>query len=391
MSLPGVIDEAYEELAIVAELHAPIIINPPVPDLIEDGLSEPGSVNSNSNFYHLPPPKQERSMLRVNTQLGHVLLRPPAPASRSRLSLTPTSESDRDDTRRTRDVRPVASLPSFHPPQGTRSTSYRDRGVETPPLTSESHSSLTSSPAISQSSFLHTPPHSPPAAPSFVYSEITNPSPHLSVISEPRNTDDRPHHISLHPLESKSTQTLTRTDRPGPSSIVHNENEGGSVIITPRSAPRPLDPHVYYPEKESPTETVTGLFITATAPAPIPCTTEFSSPMSPLHSTSRTASPGLSSFSSLSSPATVGGLAWPFGGRSKGDASMTKAQKTEEKKRKKEEARARKQQLAEELKRRAEMDKGDNVSFHSTRSNERIARNRPWEEDIVMFGGLASM
>jgi hypothetical protein len=70
---------------------------------------------------------------------------------------------------------------------------------------------------------------------------------------------------------------------------------------------------------------------------------------------------------------------------------MTKTQKTEEKKRKKEEARARKQQLAEELKRRTEVDKADNVSFYSARGNERIARNRPWEEDIAMFGSLASM
>jgi hypothetical protein len=69
---------------------------------------------------------------------------------------------------------------------------------------------------------------------------------------------------------------------------------------------------------------------------------------------------------------------------------VTKAQKAEEKRRKKDEARARKARLAEELRKRDQADKADTVSMYSTRNNERIL-SRPWEEDIAMYGSLASM
>jgi hypothetical protein len=351
---------------MVAELHAPIIINPLAPG------EEPTS-------------KQERGSLRVNTQLGHVNHRSSIAKSSTRLSPTPTSESDKDDIQRTRAGRSVASFPSFHLSQRARSTSLRKRRSETPPLTtSESHSSLTSSSVISQSSSLYTPPHSSPIAPSFVYTEITNPSPQLSAISELRNAEDHSDLISLHPYEAKSTQTLTRIDRPGPAALVH-ENEGGSATITPRTVPRALDTHANLanlPRTESPTGTVTGLLLTASSAT---LRHELPQVSATPHSPSQAASPGLSSLSNSS------GLAWPFGGRLKGDAVTRKVQKAEEKRRKKEEARARKERLAEELKRRDKAQKADTVSMYSTRSNEAISKGKPWEEDIAMFGGLASM
>ncbi|KAH9980320.1 hypothetical protein BGW80DRAFT_1274725 [Lactifluus volemus] len=384
MNLTSVIDEAFEEREIVAELHAPII-SPPVSADDSDGLRRTATS------------KSERGRLRVNTQLGHVV-RPPSSIARSsiRLSAATSSESDRDDVQRIRAVRPVTSLPSFHP-RG-RPTSFRERGSETPPLTSESHSSLTSISAISQNSCLYTPPHSSPTAPSFVYTETTYPTlHHLAAISELRDTEDHSPSLSLDPFEAKSTQSLTRVDRPDPSSMVHNENEGGSATITPRSVPLVLE--AYLPRTESPTGTVTGLLLNGASSATTGTTTttisslhDLSSPLSLssfLSAAPRSLSPAVSSPPSSTGG---GGLGWPFGSRTKRgeDALVTKAQKAEEKRRKKDEARARKARLAEELRKRDKEEKADTVSLYSTRNNERIL-SRPWEEDIAMYGSLASM
>jgi hypothetical protein len=175
MSRAGMMDGASEELAIIAELHAPNIIDASEPALIEDTPPTHGD-----SHFHQSRRKPERSGLRVDTQIGHLLLRPTATiASSTGLSPTPTSESDRDESRSRKavHVHPVTSLPSYHLPLRTRSVSYRDRGLETPPLTSASHSSLTSSSAVSRSSSLYTPPHSPPSS-SFVHTEIMTPGSH---------------------------------------------------------------------------------------------------------------------------------------------------------------------------------------------------------------------
>jgi hypothetical protein len=386
MNLTSVIDEAFEEREIVAELHAPII-SPPV------------SADDSDDLHPMAASKSERGRLRVNTHLGHVV-RPPSSIARSsiRLSATASSESDKDDVQRIRAVRPVASLPSFHP-RG-RPTSFRERGSETPPLTSESHSSLTSISAISQNSCLYTPPHSSPTAPSFVYTETTFPTlHHLAAISELRDTEDHSPSLSLDPFEAKSTQSLTRIDRSDPSSMVHSENGGGSATITPRTVPLVLDTHL--PRTESPTGTVTGLLLngpsSATTGTTMTTTTTSSSHdlTSPISLSSLFSAAPRSISPVLSSPPSStggGGLGWPFGSRTKRgeDALVTKAQKAEEKKRKKNEARARKARLAEEFRRRDEAEKVDTASLYSTRNSERIL-SRPWEEDIAMYGSLASM
>jgi hypothetical protein len=382
MNLTSVIDEAFEEREIVAELHAPII-------------STPVSADDSDDLHPTAASKSERGRLRVNTQVSHVA-RPPSSIARSsiRLSATTSSESDKDDVQRFRAVRPVASLPSFNP-RG-RPTSFRERGSETPPLTSESHSSLTSISAISQNSSLYTPPHSSPTAPSFVYTETTFPTlHHLAAISELRDTEDHSTSLPLDPFETKSTQSLTRIDRPDPSSMVHSENGGGSATITPRTDPLVLDTHL--PRTESPTGTVTGLLLNGPSSATTGMTTtsslhDFPSPISLstlLSGVPRSFSPALSSPQSSTGG---GGLGWPFGSRTKRgeDALVTKAQRAEEKKRKKDEARARKAQLAEDFRRRDQAEKADTVSMYSTRNNERIL-SRPWEEDIAMYGSLASM
>jgi hypothetical protein len=94
--------------------------------------------------------------------------------------------------------------------------------------------------------------------------------------------------------------------------------------------------------------------------------------------------------------ASTSSRAWPFGGgtnKTRGVAgSISKAEKEEMKKRKKAEARAHKEQLALELKRHSTAPKAaDEASVNSGRSNERNLNSRAWEEDIAVYGGLASM
>jgi hypothetical protein len=365
-----------EELAFVAESHAPIISTPTM---------DYGNFDPHPTHY---PKVPERSSLRPKTRNSHVLSLPPVMTSSSRLSPTPTSESDGDGKQSDKVVRPVPSLPSFHHPHRTRASLYRDRGPETPPLTSPSHSSLNSNSAISQTSALHTPPHSPPAH-SFVFTESTVPSSHLTVISEVSTPEDQLHRLSLHSAPAKSTQTLqilAKVDRPTSSSSAPAESEG-QATITPRSVPRRLDAHLYLSETYSPTRTVTNVLLTS------PTHTGFSTPDSAttLRLPSTPSSPSNSSFTSPG--AGSGGIGWPFGNRSKTSLDappLTKAQKAEEKKRKKEEARVRKEQLAVELRRRTEARraKADNASLYTTKS---AGKSHPWEEDIAMFGGLASL
>ncbi|KAH9080588.1 hypothetical protein EDB83DRAFT_2340255, partial [Lactarius deliciosus] len=362
----GVMDE---ELAFVAESHAPIIRTP--------------TTDSDENDPHpIQYPKvPERSPLRVNKRSSHVLSLPPPPTatgSNSRLSPTPTSESDGDGKHSGKVVRPVASLPSFHHPHRTRASTYRDRGAETPPLTSPSHSSLNSNSAISQTSALYTPPHSPPAH-SFVFTDPTYPGSHLSVISEVNIPEDPLHRLSLNPGSAKGAHGLVPTmDRPksspSPSAPVESE------MITPRSVPRGLDPHVYHlSEAHSPTATVTDVLINV-PDFPTPTTAMGLYPPPP----PTPASPSQSSFTTSSSSAGgggggSGGIGWPFGNKSRTSLAAppsTKAQKVEEKKRKKEEARVRKEQLAVELRRRTEARraKADNASMYTARSGERDAK-----------------
>jgi len=221
MSSASVIDEAFDEFAIVAELHAPLIIDPLEQDVTEDaGLSKPT----------YPPPQTSRpgcGDLRVDTRL-----RPSIALACRGPSPTLTSESDRDETRSKSVIRPAASLSSFHLPNRARH-SYRDWDVETPDLSSASRSSLTSSSsAISRYSGLYTPPHSPSIAP-FIQTEISSPpgSHHLSAINELQNTENLfhdPSHLFLHPMEVKSTQTITKTktERSGSTSVMRNESGG---------------------------------------------------------------------------------------------------------------------------------------------------------------------
>ena len=377
-----------EELAFVAESHAPIINSTPTMDYFDPHPAQ-------------YPKVPERSSLRAKPRKSHVhSLTPPATSS-SRFSPTPTSESEGDGKQSGKVVRPVISLPSIQHPHRTRASLYRDRGPETPPLTSTSHSSLNSNSAISQTSGLYTPPHSPPAH-SFVFTEPTSPSSHLSVISEVNTREDQLHRMSLHPASAKSAPVMLeppprRMDRhksssPPASADNSSNNSESPVAFTPRSVPRRLDAHVYLSETHSPTGTVTNVLLTS------PTThthTDFSSPTTAttLRPPSTPSSPSQSSSFTMYSPGggggSVGGIGWPFGNRSKTSlaAPPTKAQRAEEKKRKKEEARVRKEQLAVELRRRtdARRAKADNASLYTTRS---AGKTNAWEEDIAMFGGL---
>jgi hypothetical protein len=394
-----------EELAFVAESHAPII-NTPTMDVMDNGDFDPYTV-------HLPK-VPARSKLRVNIHSSPPIPIPPPPnvTSGNRLSPISTSESDGDGTQNSK----VTSLSSFHLPNRTRTSFYRDRGPETPPLTSPSHSSLNSSSAISQISALHTPPHSPPAH-SFVFTESNTPSSHLSVISEVNTPEDPVIRLSHRSAPAKSTQTLQPfawTDRPSSSSSAPAEGEG-QVVITPRSMPRRLETHVYLSEAHSPTGTVTNALLNAAA-ATTTTTTTTTTTSSPsvsdlltpttaatmmLCPPSTPSSPSRSSFSTQSSGGGGGGssgggggvISWPFANANKSRttivAPLTKTQKAQEKRRKKEEARMRKERLALELRRRTEAQraKADNASMYTARSAEK----HTWEEDIAMFGGLASM
>lgn len=254
MSSASATDEASDELAIIAELHAPLIIDPVGQDVIEDtSLSKPTQ----------SPPQTSRPELGniwVNTRS-----RRSTALARSGPSPTLTSESDMDEIGSKRAIRSTTSLPSFHLPSRARH-SYRDRDMETPDLTSASRSSLTSSSsAISRNSSLYTPPHSPSMA-SFIQTEISNPpsSHHLSAINELQNTESHlhHHHLFLHPVELKSTQTITKTERSGSTSIVRGESGEfrqeqhyplGINDITQHAVPGRLDARVHH------SDTVTNL------------------------------------------------------------------------------------------------------------------------------------
>jgi hypothetical protein len=342
-----VTDEASDELAIVAELHAPLIIDPVGPDVIEDvSLSKPT---------HARTSRLERGNPCVDTRLRRSIA-----LARGGPSPTLTSESDKDETGSKRAIRPTASLPSFHLPNRARH-SYRDWDTETPDLTSASRSSLTSSSsAISRNSSLYTPPHSPSIA-SFIQTEISNPpsSHHLSAINELQNTENHLHHhlLFLHPMEVKSTQTITKTERSGSTSIVRGESgEFGQeqhhpldVNITQHAVPGRLYPRVHHSETDSRTSTVTNLpsaLNRSSAAAASDVTfTQFPTiqsgvvlPLLMLPGTSGTGRISRSwSFKSKSSLRS--------GGES---AALSKMEKKEEKRRKKEEARAHRERLAQE-------------------------------------------
>jgi hypothetical protein len=369
-----VTDEASDEFAIVAELHAPLIIDPVGQDVIEDdGLSKPT---------HSPPPtsRPERGNLCVDTRLRRSIalaLSGPSP--------TLTSESDMDETGSKRAIRTTASLPSFHLPNRAR-YSYRDRDTETPDLTSASRSSLTSSSsAISRNSSLYTPPHSPSIA-SFIQTEISSPpsSHHLSAINELQNTENRMHHhhhLFLHPMEVESTQTITKAERSGSTSIVRGESgEFGQEQhhhpleinnITQHGVPGRLDARVHHSETDdSRTSTVTNLpsaFARSSAAAASDVTfTQFPTnpsgvvlPLLMLPGTSGTGSRISRSWSFKSKSSSSS----RSGGES---ASLSKIEKKEEKRRKKEEERAHREQLAQE---------------------KMIA----WKEDISVYENLASL
>ena len=382
-----------EELAFVAESHAPI-------------MNTPTTDSSDFDPFTVHQPKiPARSKLRVNIHSSPPIPIPPPPnvTSGSRLSPISTSESDGDGTQNSK----VTSLSSFHLPNRTRTSFYRDRCPETPPLTSPSHSSLNSSSAISQISALHTPPHSPPAHSSFVFTESNTPGSHLSVISEVNTPEDPALRLSRRSAPAKSTQTLQPfawTDRPTSSSSAPAEGEG-QVVITPRSVPRRLETHVYLSEADSPTATVTNVLLNTVAAAAATATTspsdhDFLTPTTAatmmLCPPSTPSSPSRSSFSTQSSGGGGSGggvISWPFANSNKSGttivAPLTKTQKAQEKRRKKEEARMRKERLALELRRRTEAQraKADNASAYTARSAEK----HTWEEDIAMFGGLASM
>ena len=399
MSHVGVMDE---ELAFVAESHAPIMSGTPTLDVMD---------TSDSDYHPIHQPKiPARSKLRVN-----ILSTPPPPpplpptvTSSIGISPSSTSESDGDGTQSDR----VTSLPSFHLPNRTRAsaTYYRDRAPETPPLTSPSHSSLNSNSAISQVSALCTPPHSPPAQ-SFVFTESTTPNSHLSVISEGSTVEDPSvHRISHRSAPSKGTQAFllpfARTDRPSSSSSAQSENEG-QVVITPRSVPRRLDAHVYLSETHSPTGTVTNVLLNAAVATTSPSLADFPTPtaaaataaisLSPPQLPSTPESPSHSSFSTQSS-GSPGIISWPFANNNSSNnisnkskttivaPPPTKAQKAQEKNRKKEEARARRDRLARELRSRtdAQRARADNASAYTSKSAEK----QPWEGDIAIFGGL---
>lgn len=350
-------DEASDEFAIVAELHAPLIIDPVGQDVIEDAaLSKPT---------HSPPQtsRTERGNLCVDTRLRRSIA-----LARSGHSPTLTSESDMDEIGSKRAIRPTASLPSFHLPNRAR-YSYRDRDTETPDLTSASRSSLTSSSsAISRNSSLYTPPHSPSIA-SFIQTEISNPpsSHHLSAINELQNTENhlhRHHHLFLHPMEVKSTQTITKAERSGSTSIVRGESgEFGQEqhhhpldinSITQHAVPGRLDARVHHSETDdSRTSTVTNLpsaFTRSSAAAASDVTfTQFPTnqsgvvlPLLMLPGTSGTGSRISRSWSFKSKSSSSSS-------RSSGEsAALSKIEKKEEKRRKKEEERAHRERLGQE-------------------------------------------
>ena len=366
------IDEAPDELAIVAELHAPLVIDPVGEDAIKDaGLS---------SSTHFPPQtsRPERGNLCVDTRL-----RRSTALARSGPSPTLTSESDMDETGSKRAIRSTASLPSFHLPNRAR-YSYRDRDTETPDLTSTSRSSLTSSSsAISRNSSLYTPPHSPSIA-SFIQAEISNPpnSHHLSAINELQNTENHlhHHHLFLHPMEVKSTQTITKTERSGSTSIVRGESgEFGQDInnISPHGVPGRLDAHVYHSETDSRTSTVTNLPSAFTRSSAAAAAGVASSDGTFTQFPTNQAGvvlpllmlPGITGTSRIS-------RSWSFrskpsssssaGPRGTVSADLSKMDKKEEKKRKKEETRVRRERHAQE---------------------RRVA----FEEDIAVYGNLAKM
>jgi len=365
------------ELEIITELHSPIAIDPSESGLAEDGLSRPTHSDADPHTSKL----ERRNNLRVDTQLGHVRFRPSAIIENSDRpsSSSTTSEVDADETRSRRPIRSVMSLPSFHLPNRARPNSYRDRRGDTPPLTSASLSSLTGSGSpISSSSGLCTPPHSPPAA-ALVHTEITSPSSHLPAIIELPNTEDHVQRLFLQPKEAKSAQTLTRTERPGPSSSSESDGQG-----QPRQTI-----HMYRSNTDSSTGTVTGLAFPSPPPTsdPVPPRTQQRQQQQLLKPLTRSPSPA-----SLASLTSTSSRVWPFGGgrnKSRGVAgSLSKAEKAEMKKRKKAEARAHKEHLALELKRYSA---ADEASLSSGRSNERTLNSRAWEEDIAVYGSLASM
>lgn len=374
MSRASVKHEVSDELAMVAKLHAPLIIDPLEQNVAGD--------DGQSKSTHRPPqtPNPERGTLRVDTQLGASIA-----VARGGPSPTLTSESDRDDTRSRRAVRPVASLPSFHLPHRARPSWYRDRGTETPDLTSTSRSSLTSS--ISRNSGLYTPPHSPPVS-SFIHAEILNPSSHLSAISELQNTTTTSgnpfHHSFQHPLEVKGSQTIRKTERSRSPSVMRSESGGGQEHPA-RAVP---GGHVHRSgTADSSTSTVTNLLSamprssSGAASSSNVTFTQFPKKVS-AYLPDQSQSPSPSPSPTPSSLASRTNRSWSFGGKSSSRWSVVtpgfgKVEK-EEKRRKKEEARARKeQQLAQELKKRGEAQKADGLWA--------------WEEDIAVYGGLASM
>jgi hypothetical protein len=337
MSSASVTDEASDELAIVAELHAPLIIGSVGPGVIEDaGLSKPT---------HSPQTSRPiRGNLCVDTRSRRSIA-----LTRGGPSPTLTSESDMDETGSKRAIRPTASLTSFHLPNRARH-SYRDRDTETPDLTSASRSSLTSSSsAISRRSSLYTPPHSPSIA-SFIQTEISNPpsSHHLSAISELQNTENHlhHHHLFLHPMELKSTQTITKAERSGSTSIVRGESgEFGQeqTNINNKITPR-LD------ETDSRMSTVTNLPSVFTRSSPANAAAAASDVTFTQFPTTQSGVvlpllmlPGINGTRRIS-------RSWSFGGKSSSrshDASAA-SNKKEEKRRKKEEARARRERLVQE-------------------------------------------
>jgi hypothetical protein len=416
MSAAGVTDEASEEVEIIAKLHSLIVVDPSEP---EEELSRPthGDANPLHSSPASPPISQpERRNLRVDTRLSHVLCPPPQVVveSGNRLSTTTTasasaSEPDVEETGTRRAIRSMTSLPSFHLPHRTRSISYREVISDTPSLTSASVSSLTSgSSPMSLNSGLCTPPHSP-SGHALVHTELTTPSTsHLSPISELQSTEDHIERLFPQPKEGNSTQTVTR---PGSSSAVRGSSESdgqgqgqGQAIVAPLDVPGA--PHVVYTHmyhSDSPTSTVIGLGLQSSSSTPMSTSKQLPTPPS----VSPSPPPPPPSSSLLSLPSTTG-RAWPFGASihnrasartnavlSRGNSNSgkaDKAEKAEEKKRKKAEARAQNEKLALELKRKQKAG-ADQASVYSSGSSERMLSTSPraWEEDIAIYGSLASM
>lgn len=347
MNSASVTDQASDELAIVAELHASLIIDPVGEDVIED--AEP-----THSPYQTSRPK--RGDLCVDTRFRRSI-----GLARNGPSPTLTSESDMDETGSKRAIRSSASLPSFHLPNRARH-SYRDRDMETPDLTSASRGSLTSSSsAISRSSSLYTPPHSPSIASSFIEAEISNSpsSHHLSAIDELQNTENHLHHHHLfrHPMEVKSTQTITKAERSGSTiSIMRGESgEFGQdpleVInnITPHAVPGRLDAHVYHTETGSRTSTVTNL------PSAFPHSSAAAAASDVTFTQIPTIEPGVTlplfMLPGITGTARRGSRSWSFKSKSSSrsggsSAASNKMEKKEGKGREKEEARSRREWLA---------------------------------------------